>query len=48
MEALSFLKRPMLQDPFEQSVLSKKVALPAKNIITKEYSPDIKPMVKLM
>lgn len=48
MEALTILnKNPILQ-PLEQSVIDKKVSLPANEIVTREYAPDIKPIMKLM
>lgn len=48
MEAIVLSRKNVTLDPIEQSVIKKKVSLPANKIITKEYSPDVKPLVKLM
>jgi hypothetical protein len=48
METLSFLKKLTFDDPHEQSLINKKVALPPKELISKEYTSDIKPLIKLM
>ena len=48
MEALPINNKNATLDPIQQSILNKKASLPPNKIITKEYSPDVKPLVKLM